>query len=219
MPSRISPPPSPSLTPSLPKKQTAITVLGPGTLTVTQTAPVPSLLPNGSIIRTAAVALNPVDAEMLDYSPTPNCIAGYDFSGTIVALGDEALVAGKLQIGDRVAGMVHGLNSLNPASGAFATYVSASADLLLRVPEGMRWEDAVTLGMGVSTAVLGLFVELEVPVSLEALGEARGHGEKEKEREGAFVLVAGGSTAAGTRAIQLLKLYAPHLPTRHIRVY
>ncbi|ORY18398.1 chaperonin 10-like protein [Clohesyomyces aquaticus] len=203
MPSFISPSPAPASTPSLPKKQTAVIVAGPGALTVSQSAPVPSLLPNGALIHTAAVALNPVDAKMLDYSPTPDCIAGYDFSGTVIALGHEALAAGKLRIGDRVAGMVRGLNKENPSSGAFATYVAASADLLFRVPEGMGMSDAATLGMGVSTAVLGLFVELEVPVSWEALGSAI---DGDNQGKGAFVLVAGGSTATGTRAIQLLKL-------------
>ncbi|KAF1973007.1 GroES-like protein [Bimuria novae-zelandiae CBS 107.79] len=197
----MSPPPS-TLTPPLSKHQTAITVTQDGALAVSHSAPVPQLLPNKALIRTAAVALNPVDAKMLDYSPAPNTIAGYDFAGTVVALGDEALAKGKLQIGDRVAGMVHGMNSLNPAGGAFAEYVAADADLVLRVPAGMSWAEAATLGMGVSTAVLGLFVELEVPTKLAALGDAEG----DKEPTGPFVLVVGGSTATGTRAIQLLKL-------------
>jgi NADPH:quinone reductase-like Zn-dependent oxidoreductase len=139
---------------------------------------------------------------MLDYSPAPNTVAGYDFAGTVVALGKEALAKGKLQIGDRIAGMAHRMNSVNLAGGAFADYVSADVDLVLRIPGGMSWGDAATLGMGVSTAVLALFVELNVPTKLAALGDAEGN----KEPKGPFVLVAGGSTATGTRAIQLLKL-------------
>ncbi|KAH7074981.1 chaperonin 10-like protein [Paraphoma chrysanthemicola] len=200
MPSRISPPPTFAV--PLSKHQTAIVVTQDGSLTVSNSAPIPQLQPNGALIRTAAVALNPVDAKMLDYSPAPNTVAGYDFAGTVVALGQDAAANSKLQIGDRVAGMVHGMNSLDPAGGAFAEYVTADADLVLRVPESMSWGDAATLGMGVSTAVLGLFVELQVPTKLAALGNA----ERDNEETGPFVLVAGGSTATGTRAIQLLKL-------------
>ncbi|KAI9687197.1 MAG: hypothetical protein M1820_010501 [Bogoriella megaspora] len=190
---------------SLPKHQTAILASPNSTLAITHNAPIPHLLPNSAIIRTAAVALNPVDAKMLDYSNPIGSIAGFDFSGTIVALGEGAAAAGRLQVGDRVAGMVRGLNKLKPDRGAFAEYVGASADLLLRVPEGMSFEEAATLGMGVTTSILGLWGELKVPASLERLGAARRSGQEE-QGEGAFVLVAGGSTATGTRAIQLLRL-------------
>nr|ARP51714.1 NADP-dependent dehydrogenase /enoyl-reductase [Phyllosticta cirsii] len=203
MPSRISTPPPAVHTAPLSKHQTAITVTQHGTFAVSASAPMPQLLPNSALIRTAAVALNPVDAKILDYSAAPGTTAGYDFAGTVVALGHAALAKGSLHVGDRVAGMVHGMNKLNPAGGAFAQYVAADADLVLRVPDGMGWGEAATLGMGVSTAVLGLFVELQVPAKLAALGGAEGAHE---DGTGPFVLVAGGSTATGTRAIQLLKL-------------
>ncbi|KAF2121676.1 chaperonin 10-like protein [Lophiotrema nucula] len=188
---------------SLPKQQTAVTAQDQGRLAVIHDAPLPHLLPDMAIVRTAAVAINPVDAKMLDYSKPTGSTAGFDFSGTVVALGEKAATAGRLQVGDRVAGMVHGLNKLKPDIGAFAEYVGASADLLLKVPDRMSFEEAATLGMGVTTSVLALFVELKVPATLEELGAAKGRGDV---GNGAFVLVAGGSTATGTRAIQLLKL-------------
>lgn len=198
MPSRISPPqPSPPTS----KHQTAITVTTDGALTISRSTPLPTLPSTHVLIRTAAVAINPVDAKMLDYSPAPNTTAGYDFAGTVVALGSAVLAGGKFAVGDRVAGMVHGMNSLDPQGGAFAEYVVADADLVLKVPETWAWGEAATLGMGVSTAVLGLWVELGIPVKLGNLGEREAEGEN-----GAWVLVAGGATATGTRAIQLLKL-------------
>ncbi|MCJ1286794.1 hypothetical protein MMC26_006140 [Xylographa opegraphella] len=195
----------PSLNPfwSLPKRQTAITALGPGELAIQHDAPVAHLQSSMAMVRTAAVALNPVDAKMLDYSGTGGPIAGYDFAGTVVALGDDALASGRVRVGDRVAGMVHGLNKVQPDVGAFAQYVAATVDLLLRIPDHMSFEEAATLGMGVSTAVLALFVELQIPATLEQLGAAKGDS---AAGDAAFVLVAGGSTATGTRAIQLLKL-------------
>ena len=195
----------PSIDPilSLPKRQTAITAQGPGELAIQHDAPVAQLQSDMAMVRTAAVALNPVDAKMLDYSGTAGPIAGYDFAGTVVALGDDALASGRLRVGDRVAGMVNGLNKVQPDIGAFAQYVGATADLLLRIPDRMSFEEGATLGMGVSTVVLALFVELQVPATLEELGAAKG---VSGAGDGSFVLVAGGSTATGTRAIQLLKL-------------
>jgi NADPH:quinone reductase-like Zn-dependent oxidoreductase len=43
---------------------------------------------------------------MLDFSAVPGAVPGYDFAGTVVALGKDALAEGKLQVGDRVAGLV-----------------------------------------------------------------------------------------------------------------
>lgn len=162
-----------------------------------------------AIVKTAAVAINPADAKMLDYSAAKGAIHGYDFAGTIVALGVDALASGHLAVGDRVAGLVHGMNRLRPDVGAFAEYVGAYADLLLRIPDHMSFEDAASFGTGVATASLSLFSELSVPASLAQLRE---HQPASDGKAGAdvghreFVLVAGGSTATGTRAIQLLKL-------------
>lgn len=94
--------------------------------------------------------------------------------------------------------MVHGMNALGPDIGAFAEYVGACADLLLKLPDTMSFEEGASLGTGVGTAVLGLFHELKLPISMEQLSKGDASG-------GEFVLVAGGATATGTRAIQLLK--------------
>jgi NADPH:quinone reductase-like Zn-dependent oxidoreductase len=201
--------PSACPTLSLPKQQTAIVAQGPGQLAIQHDAPVPSLAPDMAIVKTTAVAINPVDAKMLDYSAARGAIHGYDFSGTIVALGADALASTHLAVGDRVAGMVHGMNKLQPDVGAFAEYVGACADLLLKVPDHISFEEAASFGTGVAMATLGLFSELQVPTSLDQLRgyqpASDGQAEVEvKERE--FVLVAGGSTATGTRAVQLLKL-------------
>ncbi|OBT42043.1 hypothetical protein VE00_07449 [Pseudogymnoascus sp. WSF 3629] len=121
----------PSETPSfsLPHHQTVIVARGPGKLAIQQNALMPVLAPDMAIVKTAAVAINPADPKMLDYSAAPGVIHGYDFAGTIVALGADALALGHLAVGDRVAGMVHGMNKLQPDVGAFAEYVGAWADL------------------------------------------------------------------------------------------
>lgn len=200
--------PSACPTLSLPQRQTAVVAQGTGRLAIQHDVPMPPLAPDMAIVKTAAVAINPADAKMLDYSAAVGAIHGYDFAGTVVALGADALAAGHLAVGDRVAGLVHGMNKLRPGVGAFAEYVGAYADLLLKVPDHMSFEEAASLGTGVATAALGLFHELRVPASLKQLRDHHSvmNGAAEAGEGGEFVLVAGGSTATGTRALQLLKL-------------
>jgi NADPH:quinone reductase-like Zn-dependent oxidoreductase len=188
---------------ALPRHQNALVVAGPGKLSLHQDAPLPHLAPDMALVRTVAVAINPVDAKMLDYSPAVGAIHGYDFAGVVVALGSDA--PRQISIGDRVAGAVHGNNSLEPRVGAFAQYVGATAELLLKIPDMMTFEEASTLGIGLATAGLALFRELEIPVSIEDLID-RAQDSDVTPRNAAFVLVSGGSTATGTRAIQILKL-------------
>ena len=200
----------PAPTISLPNHQTAIVAQGPGKLAIQHDAPMPAPGADIAIVKTAAVAINPADAKMLDYSAAAGAIHGYDFAGIITALGEGA--PAHLAVGDRVAGMVHGMNSLLPDVGAFAEFVGAYADLLLKIPDRMSFEEAAGLGTGIATAALGLFRELKIPASLvdkkqipnktSSVDETSSHPTEESE----FVLVAGGSTATGTRAIQMLKL-------------
>ncbi|OKL63919.1 hypothetical protein UA08_00471 [Talaromyces atroroseus] len=202
----------PSLVDSLPSRQTAIIAQGPGKVAVVHDVLVPRVVsPNTAIVKTAAVAINPVDAKMLDYSAASGAVHGYDFAGIIVALAEEG-VPTHLAVGDRVAGLVHGMNSLKPEIGAFADYICATADLLLKIPDQMSFEDAATLGMGLGTAGMALFKELNVPGSLDFLNEEKNQEEEvqkpppSKAKAMPFILIYGGSTATGTRAIQLAKM-------------
>jgi NADPH:quinone reductase-like Zn-dependent oxidoreductase len=187
---------------SLPKSQKAIVAQGPGKLALQDNVPMPALAPDMAIVKTAAVAINPADAKMLDYSAAAGAIHGYDFAGTIVALGADT--PSHLSVGDRVAGLVHGMNKLRPDVGAFAEYVGADADLLLKIPDSLSFEQAASFGTGVATAAMSLFSEMQVPSSLDTLRQQTYM--PAGINKGDFVLVAGGSTATGTRAIQLLKL-------------
>lgn len=186
---------------SLPRQRLAIVAKSAGELQVKRDMPMPPLAPDTVMVKTAAVAINPSDAKFLDYSPAPGAVHGTDFSGTVVALGSEVAASDRFSVGDRVAGLVHGMNSLRPDVGSFAEYVVATAHTLLKIPDTMGFEEAAGLGLGVATATFGLFYELGVPTTLDELVSGG-----VEEKGGEFVLVVGGSTATGTRAIQLLKL-------------
>lgn len=182
-------------TSTLPSHQTALIVQGPGKLALQHDVPIPAAPSAGAIVKVAAVAINPVDAKILDFSPAVGAIHGHDFAGTVVALGPGA--PGYLSVGDRVTGTAHGNNSLEPGNGAFSEYVAAEGDLLLKIPDSMSFEDAATIGIGLGTALLCIFQELGLAGPLYP---------SDSSRSEEFVLVAGGSTATGTRTIQLLKL-------------
>lgn len=188
---------------TLPRQRTALIVQGPGKLTVQHDVPVPALAADQVLVKTAAVAINPVDAKMLDFSPASGAIPGHDFAGTVVALGDDTKASGRFAVGDRVAGYLYGNNKGKPEVGAFAEYTTAYADVLLKIPDNMSFAEAAGLGLGVATAATGLFRELKVPGSVDVKDSTQ-DADAKNDRE--FVLVAGGSTATGTRALQLCKL-------------
>ena len=177
----------------LPVIQTAIIADPAGALVISHDAPVPSLQPDMVLVRTAVVALNPVDTKMVDRLAYPGALSGFDFAGTVVAIGSAVTKPG-LKVGDRVCGAVHGMNPLVPEVGAFAKYVGAIGHAILTVPDWMTCEDASTIGVGIGTVGLALFRSLNVP------GDFGYPVQKPLQ-----ILVYGASTSVGTLAVQMLK--------------
>lgn len=100
-----------------------------------------------------------------------------------------------LKKGDRVAGFIHGGNQLNIEDGAFGNIATAKGDVQIKIPDNISFEEASTLGVGVSTCGQGLYQSLGLPLPGKAAA-----GEKRS------VLIYGGSTATGGLAIQYAKL-------------
>ncbi|KAL1880366.1 putative secondary metabolism biosynthetic enzyme [Paecilomyces lecythidis] len=176
-----------------PSTQTAIiSVDEAGSLKITDNVPVIDLEPDAVLIHTAALALNPVDTKMLHGFACPGAILGFDFAGTIVAVGSA--VMRPLKPGDRVCGSADGMNRNRPSGGAFAEYTSCPASLVVRIPADMPFTDAAGLGTSLASAGLALFRSLQIPGSLERPADRP-----------IYVLINGGSTGTGTMAIQLLR--------------
>ncbi|KAL1882814.1 putative secondary metabolism biosynthetic enzyme [Diaporthe australafricana] len=159
--------------------------------------PMPELIPGTVLIKTEVVALNPSDYKMGASFPSPGAVIGNDFAGTVIAVAEGTET--EIKPGDIVFGGSHGSNPGNPESGAFATYVRAPADVVLRLyPESrLTMKSAATFGVALATCSLSLWGQ-------DALGLQATPYEPSAERFP--VLVYGGSTATGTVAIQLLKL-------------
>ena len=187
---------SPSSVTQLPSTHSVIKQIAGGVLSL-QTAPLPTLLePDQILLKNHAVALNPVDWKIPSRFPCPGATDGSDFAGTIVSIG-SGVSRTDLHIGDAVCGAVHANNPVCLQSGTFGEYVVAYADLVLKVPDVMKWEDAAAIG-GCVHGSLGL-------AFWDSLG-LPGHPD-EPAGMPVYVLVYGGSTASGTMAIQLVKAY------------
>lgn len=194
---------------ALPSVQTVIQQKDDGTLTTNTAFPleVPILEPGTVLVRTFAVGLNPTDYKMPANFPTPGAIAGCDFAGIVVQVPDRSSSAAtteedpltrRFQPGDRVCGAVHGSNPADTSIGAFANYIRAPADMLVRLPKHVTWAQGAALGLvGHGTVAQAMW---------SCFGLTAAPDRPAAEADATYVLVYGGSTATGTMALQMLQL-------------
>ena len=163
----------------------------PGKAAVVEDAPIPTLRPDYINVKPVAVALNPTDWKhitIVDKATTIGC----DYSGIVEDVGSAVTVPFKK--GDRVAGFVHGGNVVHIEDGTFAEHITAKGDLQIRIPENVSFEEAATLGVGITTVGQGLYQALGLPLP-------------DSPSPDKFpLLIYGGSTATGALAIQFAKL-------------
>lgn len=180
----------------IPDTQHAVVQDSNGKPILVDNAAIPPLKPATILVRTKAVALNPSDYKMGSKFPSPGAIVGMDFAGIIVTMGLGTVeIRPDLKIGDSVCGSVHGSNPADRENGAFAEYIRATADLVIKIPKNMSYENAATVGVSLTTSYLALWNSLGIIATPDQPAE--------KPYD---VLVYGGSTSCGTIAIQLLRL-------------
>ncbi|KAH8662830.1 putative zinc-binding oxidoreductase ToxD [Tricladium varicosporioides] len=167
------------------------------------TIPIPLLRPDYLLVKTIVVALNPTDWQTLDEEFTPGTsqnLLGCDVAGIVLEIGPA--VTKTFKVGDRVAGVAHGGNDIQPDDGTFAKFILLKGDIAIHIPEHMSFEQASTLGGGIAAVALSMYRDLplrlpELPIgsSVSNLGQ-----------NSPYLLIYGGSTATGTLAIQFAKL-------------
>lgn len=103
------------------------------------------------LVRVYAVALNPADVAIIDYGMgDAGCLLGCDYAGIIEAVGEG--VHRDFRVGERVCGPTRAADPYNKDIGAFAEWIVVKADVAWKIPEGMGFEEAATLGVtGVTT--------------------------------------------------------------------
>ena len=180
---------------SLPQEMKALILKGK-TASVS-TIHLPKLRPTHLLVKVHSVALNPTDWKHIASGGggTPFSIVGCDYSGTIVAIGDQ--VTKTFKIGEQVFGCAPGSNYNEPYDGVFAEYAAVNGNLSMRVPAKMGMNEASTIGLGSITVGQGLFQNGN-GLGLNLPEEGKGNGK--------WILIYGGSTATGTLGIQCAKL-------------
>ncbi|KAF4624957.1 hypothetical protein G7Y89_g13215 [Cudoniella acicularis] len=172
--------------------QRALVVESHGTAKVVSDFPIPQLRDDYLLIRVVAVALNPTDWNHIDWFGEKGALVGTDYAGTVEEVG-SAVTSG-FKKGDRVSGVVHGTNSLHHEDGAFAQYITAKADIQMKIPDNISFEEAAAFNLGTLTVGQALYQSLGLlpPFSPSAVPIP--------------ILIYGGSTATGLLAIQFAKL-------------
>ena len=182
---------------SRPSTQKAVICKAKGIVELESSYPVPSdIKPGYLLIKTVAVALNPTDYKSVDGRTVEGALVGCDYSGTVEKLGPG--ITKDWKVGDRIAGFAHTVNALDPRDGAFAEYVLAKADIQIRIPDSLSFEEAATLGAGIVTVGQALYQALKLPLPPYRNPAAQGNPPQ--------ILIYGGSTATGSLAIQFAKL-------------
>jgi NADPH:quinone reductase-like Zn-dependent oxidoreductase len=155
--------------------------------------------PNQIVVRNHAVAINPVDWMMQTIGDfvcpwlAYPFIGGSDVAGEIVETGAGVT---RFKAGDRVLGHAVGAHKTRntAAEGAFQSYVVLLDYMASPIPDGMAYDTAAVLPLGLSTAACGLFQTDQLALSYPSA---------HSRPTGKTLLVWGGSTSVGSNAIQL----------------
>jgi len=174
-------------------KNHAVVVTKPGEVGV-QEVPAPKLRDDYILVKVKAIALNPTDWKHVDYLTSKGARIGCDYAGIVEEVGSK--VTKPFKKGDRVCGFAHGGNEVNHEDGAFQNYIVAKGDVQIKIPDNMSFEEASTLGVGITTVGQGLYQSLQLPPPNTPAAQS----------QKTPLLIYGGSTATGSLAIQYAKL-------------
>ena len=81
----------------------------------------------------------------------------------IEAVGGAVLAELGPKKGDRIAGFVHGANTVELEDRAFGEWLVAKAGLVMKILDDMSFEDASTLGVGIVTVGQSMYQSMGLP--------------------------------------------------------
>ncbi|KAJ5770962.1 uncharacterized protein N7511_003013 [Penicillium nucicola] len=162
--------------------------------------PTPEISDNEILVQVRAVALNPVDNKNIDFLSPNNSTIGCDYAGEVAKVGKDMI--GRWNVGDRVAGFVHG--GQYPDVGSFAEYLKVDGELAWPIPDAITTSEAATYGIPAVTAVFAL---LHLDVAWEDILSGA---TKQSSAKSSILIYSGGSNV-GLFAIQLAKRAGLHV--------
>ncbi|CRG92400.1 hypothetical protein PISL3812_09459 [Talaromyces islandicus] len=174
--------------------QKAIAIVSPKKEALVFDRPVPALRDEYILVKTVSVALNPTDWKHIDYISPVGSLVGCDYAGIVEAVGKN--VKKPFKKGDRICGFAHGSNLVQPEDGSFAEYIVVKGDIQMLIPDNVSFQEAATLGVGITTIAQSLYQTLQLALPTQPLSK----------EQSVPILIYGGSTATGTLAIQFAKL-------------
>jgi len=143
------------------------------------------------LVRVATVAQNHVDWKYLVVeAKVKGAVMGWDFAGTVCQVGPDCP---NRTLGERVAAFI----PVGVGCGAFAEYVAIRADMVIPLPDTVRFEDAAGLGTACISACQCLYQELDLPLPFDSTS-TKSHDQ--------WILIWSGASSVGQYAIQLAKL-------------
>jgi NADPH:quinone reductase-like Zn-dependent oxidoreductase len=151
--------------------------------------PTPPIKDNQILVRNISTTLNAIDYELLELGLITRLVfrkpltPGLDICGTVVKVGSKVT---KYKIDDLVYG------SLSPATthGGLAQYVPIAEHLVAPVPEGLKADDMVCMGVAGMTAYASLQPYI---------------------KSGDKVFINGGSGGVGVLTVQIAKILGAHV--------
>jgi NADPH:quinone reductase-like Zn-dependent oxidoreductase len=161
--------------------------------------PTPQITDSEILVRVRAVALNPVDYKDIDFLSPNNSVIGCDYAGEVVKVGSD--MVGRWNVGDRVAGFVHGGQYSDV--GSFAEYLKVDGELAWPIPDTTAMSEAATYGIPAVTAALAL-------AYLDVAWEDILSGATRQSSADSILIYSGGSNV-GLFAIQLAKRAGLHV--------
>ncbi|KAF1843635.1 GroES-like protein [Cucurbitaria berberidis CBS 394.84] len=184
----------------LPESNTALSYTQPSSQPHLTHTPLQSPKPNELLVKIKAAAINPVDIQLWG-NPVIGWLAGKkekgigrDYSGEVVAIGEELKRSGKWEVGDEV----YGLCNRPTGEGTFAQYLTVQpGEPIAKKPSTLSHHEAAAIPLVVLTA----FSCLDwLPTESQSPNSKR------------RVIVSGASGGVGGWCVQLAKkLYNCHV--------
>ena len=150
---------------------------------------------NEILVRNHAVAINPVDSSLQSLAFFPlnyPTILGQDIAGEVVAVGPNVT---RFKKGARVLGHGVGMATKQPQHNAFQAYTVVQTNMASEIPEGISFESAAVIPLGLSTAASGLFQDGFLNLQFPTVPP--------QKLTGKTLLIWGGASSVGCNAIQL----------------